>query len=742
MFFYPEVNIENAKRLGLTGEEFNLIRKILGRVPNYVELGIFAALWSEHCSYKTSKIHLKKLPTQGKYVLQGPGENAGVVMFEGDNCIAFKIESHNHPSYIEPYQGAATGVGGILRDIFAMGARPEVLMDSLRFGSLDNERNVYLLERVVDGIADYGNCMGIPVVGGETFFDTIYERNPLVNVFALGFVKKDRIVKAIVKNIGDKIIYVGARTGRDGIHGATMASESFGEETENKRINVQIGDPFTEKLLMEACLELVEKGCVVGIQDMGAAGLTSSIFELAVKSKKGLMINLEKVPLREEHMNPYEIMLSESQERMIVIANDAKIGEIREIFNKWDLSMEIIGTVVESDNVTIKWYDDIVANIPIKALDKFSPVYDRPYKKPINTLKAEKDSCLMKASYDHNKTVMSLLSDINIASKKWIYEQYDHMVRTNTVILPGSDAAVIRVKGFKKGLAISSDGNGRLCYIDPYKGAKHIVCEAILNIACMGAKALGITNCLNFGNPENTEIMWQFVNVIDGMKEACEILDVPIVSGNVSFYNETQGINIYPTPVIVAVGSVENVFYVKSSFFKKTDSSIILLGSNTGELGGSIFADKYLKDNDLDISDIDLMYVNRLVQLLAELVECNLVEAAHDISDGGLAIALAEMCLGNNIGATIALNEELDDLFIYSEEKPRILIEARNENIDTIVHMSKKNDIEAQVLGSTNNNGMLKLYNRKKMLLNIDVAFLHDVYYKSFNNTLTRQNVQ
>jgi len=329
----------------------------------------------------------------------------------------------------------------------------------------------------------------------------------------------------------------------------------------------------------------------------------------------------------------------------------------------------------------------------------------------------------MKASYDHNKTVMSLLSDINIASKKWIYEQYDHMVRTNTVILPGSDAAVIRVKGFKKGLAISSDGNGRLCYIDPYKGAKHIVCEAILNIACMGAKALGITNCLNFGNPENTEIMWQFVNVIDGMKEACEILDVPIVSGNVSFYNETQGINIYPTPVIVAVGSVENVFYVKSSFFKKTDSSIILLGSNTGELGGSIFADKYLKDNDLDISDIDLMYVNRLVQLLAELVECNLVEAAHDISDGGLAIALAEMCLGNNIGATIALNEELDDLFIYSEEKPRILIEARNENIDTIVHMSKKNDIEAQVLGSTNNNGFLKIYNRKRCYLILDVAF-------------------
>jgi phosphoribosylformylglycinamidine synthase len=732
MFIYPEVNVENAKCLGLTKEEFIKIKEVLGRDPNYVELGIFAALWSEHCSYKTSKIHLKKLPTQGKHVLQGPGENAGVVTFEGDVCIAFKIESHNHPSYIEPYQGAATGVGGILRDIFAMGARPEVLMDSLSFGRLDDERNAYLLERVVDGIADYGNCMGIPTVGGETFFEKIYEKNPLVNVFALGIVNKNKIARAIVKDIGDKIIYVGARTGRDGIHGATMASESFGKETGSKRVNVQIGDPFTEKLLMEACLELVEKECIVGIQDMGAAGLTSSIFELAVKSKKGIIINLEKVPLREEHMNPYEIMLSESQERMIVIAKDYKIGEIKEIFDKWDLSMEMVGTVVESDNVTIKWYDDVVADIPINKLEGCAPIYDRPYKNPCKSSTVRKDSYSVKISHDHNNTVITLLSDLNITSKKWIYEQYDHMVRTNTVILPGSSAAVIRLKGFKKGLAMATDGNGRLCYSDPYKGAQHIVCEAILNIACMGARPLGITNCLNFGNPENPEIMWQFVNVIDGMQEACATLNVPIVSGNVSFYNETQGLNIYPTPVIVAVGSVENIFNVKNSFFKKTDSSIILLGSNTGELGGSIFADKYMKDRDLNISAIDLIYTNKLVQLLAELVEFNLIEAAHDISDGGLAIALAEMCIGNKIGATIAVNEYLDELFIYSEEKPRIIIEVKNENIETIFNICKKMDIKASIIGSTNCNGILEFYNRNNMLFNIDVSFLHSVYYNSF----------
>ena len=734
-FIYPEVNIGNAKLLGLTEKEFTTIEEILGRKPNYVELGIFAALWSEHCSYKTSKMYLKKLPTKGEFVLQGPGENAGIVTFDEDLCVAFKIESHNHPSFIEPYQGAATGVGGILRDIFAMGARPEVLIDSLRFGSLENEHNLYLLERVVDGIADYGNCMGIPTIGGETFFEKVYEKNPLVNVFALGFVKKDKIAKALVKNIGDKIIYVGSKTGRDGIHGATMASESFGKETKTKRVNVQIGDPFTEKLLMEACLELVEKECIVGIQDMGAAGLTSSIFELATKSRRGLVINLDRVPLREEEMNPYEIMLSESQERMIIVAVDAKIDEIEEIFNKWDLSMEIIGEVTEGERVTIKWFNEIVADVPLNKLEELTPLYERPIKKPKILIEGVKKTISSGNTGNYNDEMLSLLSDVNIASKKWVYEQYDHMVRTNTAILPGSDASVIRVKGLRKGIAISADGNGRLCYLDPFKGAKQAVCEALLNIACVGAKPLGITNCLNFGNPENPEIMWQFARVIDGMEESCSALNVPIVSGNVSFYNETEGINVFPTPVIVAVGSIENVYNVKNSFFKDVNNSIILLGSNTGELGGSVFFSKYVDNTNLEIPDVDLVCTSKMLVLLTDLIKNNLIESTHDVSEGGLAIAIGEMCVGNKIGATLDLDEELENSFLFSEEKPRIIIETKKENIKAVFEHCCKVNIRAQIIGSTYNSSLI-IKNKKKILINIDLPLLHSTYYDSFEKNL------
>ena len=734
-FIYPEVNIGNAKLLGLTEKEFTTIEEILGRKPNYVELGIFAALWSEHCSYKTSKMYLKKLPTKGEFVLQGPGENAGIVTFDEDLCVAFKIESHNHPSFIEPYQGAATGVGGILRDIFAMGARPEMLIDSLRFGSLENEHNLYLLERVVDGIADYGNCMGIPTIGGETFFEKVYEKNPLVNVFALGFVKKDKIAKALVKNIGDKIIYVGSKTGRDGIHGATMASESFGKETKTKRVNVQIGDPFTEKLLMEACLELVEKECIVGIQDMGAAGLTSSIFELATKSRRGLVINLDRVPLREEEMNPYEIMLSESQERMIIVAVDAKIDEIEEIFNKWDLSMEIIGEVTEGERVTIKWFNEIVADVPLNKLEELTPLYERPIKKPKILIEGVKKTISSGNAGNYNDEMLSLLSDVNIASKKWVYEQYDHMVRTNTAILPGSDASVIRVKGLRKGIAISADGNGRLCYLDPFKGAKQAVCEALLNIACVGAKPLGITNCLNFGNPENPEIMWQFARVIDGMEESCSALNVPIVSGNVSFYNETEGINVFPTPVIVAVGSIENVYNVKNSFFKDVNNSIILLGSNTGELGGSVFFSKYVDNTNLEIPDVDLVCTSKMLVLLTDLIKNNLIESTHDVSEGGLAIAIGEMCVGNKIGATLDLDEELENSFLFSEEKPRIIIETKKENIKAVFEYCSKVNIKAQIIGSTNNSSLI-IKNKKKILINIDLPLLHSTYYDSFGKNL------
>jgi phosphoribosylformylglycinamidine synthase len=738
-FIYPDVNIESAKQLGLSVDEFHLIEKILHRTPNYVELGIFAALWSEHCSYKTSKIHLKKLPTKGKYVLQGPGENAGVIAFDKDLCVSFKVESHNHPSFLEPYQGAATGVGGILRDIFAMGARPEVLMDSLRFGNLENEHNAYLLERVVDGIADYGNCMGIPTIGGETFFDSTYEKNPLVNVFALGFVKRDNVAKAIVKNVHDKIIYVGAKTGRDGIHGATMASESFGKETQTKRVNVQIGDPFTEKLLMEACLELVEKKCIVGIQDMGAAGLTSSIFELATKSRKGLLINLDRVPLREEGMNPYEIMLSESQERMLVVAVDEKISEIKDIFDKWDLSMEIIGEVVESDNVTIKWYDEVVADIPINELEYLSPIYDRPYRKRENTFKEKKekvDSFIYHNNIDHNEVLKGLLKNLNIASKSWIYEQYDYMVRTNTIVFPGSDASVIRVKGINRAVAISADGNGTLCYLDPYIGAKHAVCEALVNIASAGAKPLGITNCLNFGNPENPHVMWEFVEVIRGMKDACEALEVPIVSGNVSFYNETEGLNIKPTPVIVAVGRIDDIKNVKNSFFKCENSNIVMLGKNKCALMGSIYANFYLTNLDEALSDVDLQYVNRFIMLLTTLVNRGLVEAVHDVSDGGLAVTIAEMTLGRKIGANIEFNEDLEDHFIYSEEKPRVIVEVKNENLVPFQKCCEEVHIETEIIGKTNNEGKLSIKNKSKKLIDIDITLLHGIYNEALKKCL------
>jgi phosphoribosylformylglycinamidine synthase len=515
-----------------------------------------------------------------------------------------------------------------------------------------------------------------------------------------------------------------------------MASESFCKEIKTKRVNVQIGDPFTEKLLMEACLELVEKKCIVGIQDMGAAGLTSSIFELAMKSRKGLTINLDRVPLREEGMNPYEIMLSESQERMLVVAIDSKIEEIKEIFEKWDLSMEIIGEVVGGGNVTIKWFNEVAADIPVKELDDFSPVYERTFSKPEKIECKKKQAIIDRNIHNHNDVLKTLLANTNIASKRWVYEQYDHMVRTNTVILPGSDASVIRVKGFKKGIAISSDGNGKLCYINPYFGAKHAVCEALINIACAGATPLGITNCLNFGNPENPTIMWQFVNVIDGMKDACSMLGVPIVSGNVSFYNETEGINIYPTPVIVAVGSIEEINNVKNSFYKVGNNKIVLLGLNSNELGGSIYADKYIASSNIEISDVNLIYTKKLLILLAELVKHNLIESAHDVSDGGLAVAIAEMTLGNKIGADIMFNENLEESFIYSEEKPRIIIEIKDENIKEFFKRCEKADINVQIIGTTNSKGMLKISNKDKVLVNVDINTICDIYNNAFKKWL------
>ncbi|TYB32452.1 MAG: phosphoribosylformylglycinamidine synthase subunit PurL, partial [Flexistipes sinusarabici] len=525
-FKYPGVNLKVAMEMGLKEDEYKNACDILGREPNYIELGVITAMWSEHCSYKSSKKHLKKFPTEAEWVVQGPGENAGIIEVDGKICACFKVESHNHPSYIEPYQGAATGVGGILRDVFTMGARPVCAMNSLRFGSLNNDESIHLLDGVVSGIAGYGNCFGVPTVGGEIYFHETYQKNPLVNAFALGLVDKDKIFYAKAEGKGNPIIYVGAKTGKDGIHGATMASEEFSEESESKRPNVQIGDPFKEKLLLEACLELMQTDYIVGIQDMGAAGLSSSSFEMASKSGTGVNLDLERVPVRETGMTPYEIMLSESQERMLLIAKKGFEDKVKEIFDKWDLDAEVIGKVTDDGFVRLNWHGEEVASLPAESLADDAPVYDRKYAEP----EAQKQI----RNFDPNSIddpggypaiLARMLSNPNIASKRWVYRQYDHMVQTNTVFLPGSDSALLRVKGSKKGIAVSSDCNGRYCFVDPYEGGKAAVLESALNVAVSGARPKAVSDCLNFGNPEKEGVMWQFVKSTDGMGEACKALN-------------------------------------------------------------------------------------------------------------------------------------------------------------------------------------------------------------------------
>ncbi|TYB32595.1 MAG: phosphoribosylformylglycinamidine synthase subunit PurL, partial [Flexistipes sinusarabici] len=525
-FKYPGVNLKVAMEMGLKEDEYKNACDILGREPNYIELGVITAMWSEHCSYKSSKKHLKKFPTEAEWVIQGPGENAGIIEVDGNICACFKVESHNHPSYIEPYQGAATGVGGILRDVFTMGARPVCAMNSLRFGPLNNDESVHLLDGVVSGIAGYGNCFGVPTVGGEIYFHETYQKNPLVNAFALGLVDRDKIFYAKAEGKGNPIIYVGAKTGKDGIHGATMASEEFSEESESKRPNVQIGDPFREKLLLEACLELMQTDYIVGIQDMGAAGLSSSSFEMASKSGTGVELDLERVPVRETGMTPYEIMLSESQERMLLIAQKGYENKIKEIFDKWDLDAEVIGKVTDDGFVRLNWNSEEVASLPAKSLADDAPVYDRKYAEPESQRQIKDfDPASIDDPGGYPAILARMLSNPNIASKRWVYRQYDHMVQTNTVFLPGSDSALLRVKGSKKGISVSSDCNGRYCFVDPYEGGKAAVLESALNVAVSGARPKAVSDCLNFGNPEKEGVMWQFVKSTDGMGEACKALN-------------------------------------------------------------------------------------------------------------------------------------------------------------------------------------------------------------------------
>ena len=576
----------------LTDDEYKKIVTILGREPNLTELGMFSVMWSEHCSYKSSRIHLKKLPTTGPRVVQGPGENAGAVDIGDGLCAVFKMESHNHPSFIEPYQGAATGVGGILRDIFTMGARPIALLNALRFGELESAKNRHLVKGVVAGIAGYGNCMGVPTVGGEIVFNDIYAQNPLVNVFCLGIARKDKIFLGKAAGVGNPVIYFGSKTGRDGIHGATMASDSFDDQSEQKRPTVQVGDPFTEKLLLEACLELMSGDLLVGIQDMGAAGLTSSSCEMASREGTGVELELADVPRREPGMTPYELMLSESQERMLMVAKAGREDEVIKICRKWDLDVAVIGHVTDTGKVVLKDQGRIVAEIPAKALADEGPRYDRPSSPPAyqDMLQALNYDALPDLK-DANAALLALLASPTIASKRWVYEQYDHMVRTNTMVRPGSDAAVLRIKGTNKALAVSVDCNSRYCLLNPYEGAKIAIVECARNLACCGAEPVGVTDCLNFGNPERSEVMWQFVLAIEGMKDACEALNVPIVSGNVSFYNETNDLSIYPTPMIGMVGLIEQADLAVTQWFKQAGDIIILLGATREDLGGT----EYLK---------------------------------------------------------------------------------------------------------------------------------------------------
>ena len=666
----------------LTAEEYQRIVKAMGREPNRTELGLFSVMWSEHCSYKSSKIHLRTLPTKGPRVLQGPGENAGVVDLGDGLAAVFKIESHNHPSFIEPYQGAATGVGGILRDIFTMGARPIALLNSLRFGPPEETKSRRLLSGVVAGIGGYGNAFGCPTVGGEVAFEECYRQNPLVNAFCLGIVKSAGIFRGRAEGVGNTVFYVGAKTGRDGIHGATMASAEFGQGSEERRPTVQVGDPFLEKVLLEACLEALKTGAVVGIQDMGAAGLTCSTSEMGARAGTGVEIDIEKVPKRETGMSAYEVMLSESQERMLLVAEKGREAEIVRIFEKWDLHAEAIGKVTADQRLRVFSGSVLEADVPNRALTDDAPLYDRPWVEPVNPAAAE-DVLALPPPSDLGEALLRLLASPSIASKRWVYRQYDSTVRTNTMVGPGSDAAVVRVKGTNKALALKVDGNGRYCWLDARAGARLAVAEACRNVVAAGATPIGATNCLNFGNPEKPEIMGQLVAAIAGLGDACRALGVPITGGNVSLYNETEGQGIYPTPVLGVVGLLEDAGKALTSWFKGEGDAVFLLGDTREDLGGSEFLKVVHGKVAGKPPGLDLEEERRLQALVVEAAGAGLLLSAHDPSDGGLAVALAECAFRREepgLGGRFDLPGHLrPDVLLFSESPSRMVVTTRDE---------------------------------------------------------------
>ncbi len=734
----------------LTQDEFERIKSLLGRTPNLVELGIFSVMWSEHCSYKSSRVHLRRLPTKGERIIVPPGENAGIVDVGDGWAAAFKIESHNHPSFIEPFQGAATGVGGILRDVFTMGARPIASMNSLRFGSLDHpkygRRNRSLLAGVVGGIAHYGNAFGVATVGGEVAFDDAYSLNPLVNAFALGLVRQDQIFFGKATGVGNPILYVGAKTGRDGIHGATMASAEFDEEALEKRPTVQVGDPFLEKLLLEACLEAMRSGAVAGIQDMGAAGLTSSSCEMAARADTGVDIDLTLVPQREEGMTAYEMLLSESQERMLIVAHSGREREVIDIFRKWDLDAVVVGRVRDHHNMRVMHNGETVADIPVSSLTDEAPLYERPMKPYGRERAVQRVRAASTESQDWNGALLKLIATPNLASKQHVYRQYDHMVRTNTAVLPGADAAVVRIKETRRALAMTLDGNGRYCAANPREGAKLIVAEAARNVVCVGARPLAITNCLNFASPERPEVMWSFSEIIDGMAEACGVFNTPVVSGNVSFYNETEGKGILPTPVIGMIGLVEDVRRVLQPGFKQDGHLIALLGTTADDLSISEYA-ATIEANSTEqmiaegsVPKIDLMVEAAVQAVCLEAAESGLLASAHDCSDGGIAVALAESCFSSlnrqAIGAEVSLDDSLPTTSaLFSESPSRIIVSFPESSRAALHEMAGRHNSPFKVIGKVGGS-RLRIRHAEQEPIAIDVHQLESGWRSSLSKRL------
>ncbi|MEJ5185721.1 MAG: phosphoribosylformylglycinamidine synthase subunit PurL [Candidatus Geothermincolales bacterium] len=693
---------ELYEELGLTESEYRDIVRILGREPNKVELGMYSLMWSEHCSYKSSKTILAQLPTRASYVLQGPGENAGVIDIGGGLAVAFKMESHNHPSAVEPYQGAATGVGGIVRDIFTMGARPIACLDPLRFGNPAKRRTRYLLTGVVAGIAGYGNCIGVPTVGGDLYFEDCYDENPLVNVMCIGILPKERLVRGVARGVGNAVVLIGNRTGRDGIGGASiLASQEFDERSEEKRPSVQVGDPFTEKLLIEACLELLDKGLILGLQDLGAAGLSCACSETAARGGVGMRIHLDRVPLREE-MEPFEIVISESQERMLAVAEPQKVEEVMAVCHKWGLNAVVIGEVIEGDRLEVYWYGEKVAEVPPSTLAS-GPVYDRAAERPSYLDQvAGADLSGLKHPDDMEDVLIRLITSPNLCSRRWVYEQYDHMVQLNTVVYPGSDAAVLRIKGTSKGIAVSCDCNSRYVYLDPYLGTQIAVAEAARNVVASGAVPMALTNCLNFGSPERPDIFYQFKEAVRGLADAARSFEIPVVSGNVSFYNESFGMAVYPTPVVGMVGLIGNLNHRRTLAFPGEGLAIVLLGKTREEIGGS----EYLKViHGMVVGRppaLDLELEKAAQAVCIEGIRRGWILSAHDLSEGGMAVALAECCCAGKVGARVDLDDGMHPVFwLFSESQSRFLVTSRPEDLDELRGLAESRGVPFRVLGKT-----------------------------------------